>query len=94
MASFENDCNKKNLHLSVAPQWALASYSCVMGKSKKITENEDVPWRLQVGTTVNETIQVPIVRIYKYPQVSKRYNKCATVVVGAVLTFPQHCLTG
>lgn len=55
--------------LSVAPQWALASYSCVMGKSKKITENEDVPWRLQVGSSVNETIQVPIARIYKYPQV-------------------------
>jgi len=50
----------------VAPQWALASYSCVMGKSKKITENEDVPWRLQLGT--NETIEVPIVRIVKYPQ--------------------------
>lgn len=41
----------------------------MMGKSKKITENEDVPWRLQVGSSVTETIQVPIARIYKYPQV-------------------------
>lgn len=62
-----------NVCVSVAPKWALASYSCVMGKSEKIIENENVPWTLYVGgSTVNKTVQVPIVRIFKYPQVRNR----------------------
>lgn len=54
-----------------------------MGKTKKITENEDVPWTLHVGSNVNETIQVPIVRIFKYPQVRddlKILNLCDKLI--------------
>lgn len=61
----------------VSPRWALASYSCILGKFDWTSEVEKtLNWYLQVNGSnyddeneSTELQQVNVVRIFKYPQV-------------------------
>lgn len=53
----------------VAPQWALASYSCIAGKSEFFNRRkDDVQWTLQVGN-IGQQQFVPVETTLTYPQV-------------------------
>lgn len=61
----------------MSPRWALASYSCILGKFDWTSEVEKtLNWYLQVNGSnyddeneSTELQQVNVVRIFKYPQV-------------------------
>lgn len=66
---------------TVAPQWALASYSCLFGNAVSTSSlPNEISWTLQVGgNDENTTQKLNIDRIYTYPQVNywKQMNgKC------------------
>lgn len=53
----------------VAPRWALASYSCVFGKTNYAHDLiGHISWTLQIGNNVNVQ-RINVERIYTYPQV-------------------------
>lgn len=64
---------------SVAPQWALASYSCIIGKTEFVNARKnEVKWTLYAGSSsfdesnlqkMNNTQIADIAQIYTYPQV-------------------------
>lgn len=62
-----------SLFVLVAPMWALASYSCIVGKTEFFNaRKEDVFWTLRAGSIhVNDSDvqQVSVERIVTYPQV-------------------------
>lgn len=65
--------------IAVSPRWALASFSCVLGKFELSTDVEKTSnWHLQVngsyydddkGDDSTQLQQVNVLRILKYPQV-------------------------
>lgn len=63
---------------TVAPQWALASYSCLFGNAvsaSSIVFNE-ISWTLQVdGNDEQSNQKLNIDRIYTYPQVKTNESK-------------------
>lgn len=67
-----------NFPVAVSPRWAMASYSCILGKFELTTEVEKtLNWNLQVNGSSSddqddynsESQHVNVVRIFKYPQV-------------------------
>lgn len=57
---------------TVAPQWALASVSCMFGNAVSASSiSNEISWILQVeGSDENSTQKLNIERIYTYPQVN------------------------
>ena len=68
--------------IAVAPKWALASYSCIIGKTEFVSRRkDDISWWLYTGIShfdsssdLPNTQRVEVARIYAYPQVSFPLN--------------------
>lgn len=63
----------------MAPQWVLASYSCIIGKTEFVNARKDeVKWTLYAGSSSLDennlhepnVQQIDIAQIYTYPQVN------------------------
>lgn len=56
----------------IAPQWALASYSCISGKTEFFnTRKEDVVWTLHAGSSLfndSQAERITVERLIPYPQ--------------------------
>lgn len=62
---------------TVAPQWALASYSCLFGNAISASSiSNEISWTLQVDDSddngANSIQKLNIERIYSYPQVNTK----------------------
>lgn len=75
---------------SVSPRWAVASYSCILGKFELNSEVQSFNWYLQVNGSDyedenrgTEPQQVNVVGIFKYPQVS--VERCITKIIETII---------